>query len=75
MIRERMEDLNNTIAEDDNLRKWFTVGHSYFCTPVRHPDIGWYKQVILNEIGPLLREYWFDDEDKSEENIRKLLRD
>jgi 5-methylcytosine-specific restriction protein B len=30
MIQERMEDLNNTIAGDDNLRKWFTVGHSYF---------------------------------------------
>ena len=74
-IRERMEDLNNTIAGDDNLRKWFTVGHSYFCTPVRQPDIEWYKQVIMNEIGPLLREYWFDDEDKAEENIKKLLRD
>lgn len=74
-ICERMEDLNNTIAGDDNLRKWFTVGHSYFCNPVRQPDIEWYKQVIMNEIGPLLREYWFDDEDKAEENIKKLLRD
>jgi 5-methylcytosine-specific restriction protein B len=74
-IRERMEDLNNAIAGDDNLRKWFTIGHSYFCTPVRHPDNEWYKQVIMNEIGPLLREYWFDDEDKAEENIKKLLRD
>lgn len=75
MIKDRMEDLNDTIAGDDNLRKWFTVGHSYFCTPVSHPDILWYKQVIMNEIGPLLREYWFDDDDKSEENIKKLLHD
>jgi 5-methylcytosine-specific restriction protein B len=74
-IRESMVDLNSTIASDDNLRKSFTVGHSYFCTPVRNPDIEWYRQVIMNEIGPLLREYWFDDEDKAEENIKKLLRD
>jgi hypothetical protein len=70
-----MEILNSTIAGDDNLRKWFTVGHSYFCTQVRNPGIEWYQQVIMNEIGPLLREYWFDDEDKAEENIKKLLRD
>jgi 5-methylcytosine-specific restriction enzyme B len=74
-IRDRMEVLNSTIAGDDNLRKWFTVGHSYFCTPVRNPGNEWYQQVIRNEIGPLLREYWFDDEDKAEENIKKLLRD
>lgn len=74
-IKVRMEDLNNVIAEDDNLKKWFSVGHSYFCSPVQNPGEEWYKHIIVNEIGPLLREYWFDDEEKAEENIKKLLRD
>jgi len=74
-IKSRMEDLNNIISGDDNLRKWFSVGHSYFCSPVQNPDDTWYRRIILNEIGPLLREYWFDDEEKAEENIKKLLRD
>ena len=37
-------------------------------------DEEWYKHIIVNEIGPLLREYWFDDEQKAEENIKKLMR-
>jgi len=74
-IKNRMEDLNNVIAGDDNLRKWFSVGHSYFCSPIQNPNEEWYKHIIINEIGPLLREYWFDDEEKAEENIKKLLRD
>ncbi len=75
LIKDRMLQLNATITEDSNLSKWFTVGHSYFCTSIKKPDISWYKTVIKNEIGPLLHEYWFDDEEKAEENIRKLIRD
>jgi len=33
-IKERLEDLNIVISGDDNLRKWFSVGHSYFCNAV-----------------------------------------
>ena len=75
LIKDRMSELNATISEDSNLSKWFAVGHSYFCATVKNPDINWYKNVIKNEIGPLLHEYWFDDEEKAEENIRKLIRD
>jgi len=74
-IVTKMEDLNKKIADDDNLRKSFSIGHSYFCTKVESPNETWYKQVINNEIGPLLREYWFDDKQKAEENIKILLRD
>lgn len=74
-IVNRMEELNKVIAGDDNLRKYYSVGHSHFCHPVENPDEKWYQQIIINEIGPLLREYWFDDEEKAEEQIKKLLRD
>jgi 5-methylcytosine-specific restriction protein B len=74
-IVARMDELNKVISADDNLRKYFSVGHSYFCSPKKGSDEEWYKKVIVNEIGPLLREYWFDDEEKAEEQIKKLLRD
>jgi len=56
-IHEKMVDLNNTIAGDDNYENRLLLVIVIFCTPVRHPDIEWYKQVIMNEIGPLLREF------------------
>ena len=74
-IVNRMEELNKVISGDDNLRKYYSVGHSHFCHPVKNPDEKWYRQIIINEIGPLLREYWFDDEEKADEQIRKLLHD
>ena len=74
LIRSRMEDLNAMISADNNLGRWFNVGHSYFCLPNKDSDESWYRHIISNEIGPLLREYWFDDEEKAEENINKLKR-
>jgi 5-methylcytosine-specific restriction protein B len=73
-IRSRMEDLNAIISGDDNLGKWFSVGHSYFCSKNKDGDEVWYNHIITNEIGPLLKEYWFDDEEKANENINKLNR-
>jgi 5-methylcytosine-specific restriction enzyme B len=73
-IRSRMEDLNAIISGDDNLGKWFSVGHSYFCSKNNDEDEVWYNHIITNEIGPLLKEYWFDDEEKANENINKLNR-
>lgn len=75
MIINRMNDLNSKISADDNLRKSFSIGHSYFCSPPENADESWYRQIINNEIGPLLSEYWFDDEEKAEEQKLKLLRD
>ena len=31
-----------------------------------------YNNIIEMEIEPLIREYWFDDEDTAEEQIKKL---
>ena len=74
-IISRFDDLNATISGDDNLGRWFAIGHSYFCSRPLVDESTWYKQVIENEIRPLLREYWFDDIEKAEDNVNKLLRD
>ena len=43
----------------------FEVGHSFFCPPADSTESldweAWYRFVVEWEIGPLLREYWFDD--------------
>lgn len=70
-IYDRIERLNNQIQSDENLGSEFRIGHSYFCS-VPYPlksEISWYSEIIKYEIGPLLREYWFDDRAKAEEEI------
>ncbi len=74
-IISRFNDLNAVISEDDNLGRWFSIGHSYFCSKPIVNESTWYRQVIDNEIRPLLREYWFDDIEKAEDNVNKLLRE
>lgn len=74
-IISRLDDLNQTISGDNNLGRWFSIGHSYFCAKPRVTDTIWYEQVICNEIKPLLKEYWFDDVDKAEDYVKSLLRD
>ena len=50
------------IKTDKNLGDGFQIGHSYFCEPDNMSgDENWYRFVIENEIGPLLKEYWFDN--------------
>lgn len=72
----KMTALNETIKKDSkNLGKGYMVGHSYFCpngSEIKY-DHEWYESVVKNEIKPLLEEYWFDDEQKSEQEIKKLM--
>ncbi|MCP4154620.1 MAG: EVE domain-containing protein, partial [bacterium] len=67
--------LNKKIAADsNNLGPGFKIGHSYFC-PVDENDKydkKWYENVIRTEVASLIREYWFDDEDKAENLINAL---
>lgn len=75
-IVRNMTALNQVIANDRvNLGPGFCVGHSYFCTGIS--DVGatpeWYEDVVVSEILPLLREYWFDDLPATEEWKRRLL--
>ncbi len=74
-IARRMNDLNQEITDDQaNLGSGFCVGHSFFCTK-REPqstEAEWYQQIIENEIGPLLKEYWFDNPEKAMRWVDRL---
>lgn len=73
LIIDRLTDLNKTIKKDDNLKEWFGIGHSYFCNVPDNPSKDWYQSIINSEIGPLIKEYWFDNESFADECIKKLL--
>jgi hypothetical protein len=75
-ITQRMNDLNQEISDDQaNLGSGFCIGHSFFCTK-REPQSTegeWYRQIIQNEIAPLLKEYWFDNTEKVSKWVDRLL--
>ena len=58
-----VQQLNETITNDESLGEGFCVGHSYFCTNVTIND-EWIKSVVEYELIPLLKEYWFDEPTK-----------
>jgi len=73
-ITSRIIALNNKILNDRNLGKGFQIGHSYFSNFNENDDAQkWYKRVINLEIAPLLEEYWFDNEEKAQVEINKLI--
>ena len=79
-INDRMSELNDKIAGDASLGRNFAVGHSYFCdldSGLRGNDAEgwdrWYRNIVETEIQPLLEEYWFDDLDKADAEVRNLL--
>ncbi|MGP4082722.1 AAA family ATPase [Pseudalkalibacillus sp. R45] len=60
-------EINNEISKDTiNLGKGYEIGHSYFCptTETIQDEQNWLDRIIRLEVAPLLREYWFDQEDK-----------
>jgi 5-methylcytosine-specific restriction protein B len=73
-ILVKIKTLNIFIENDQRLGKGYKIGHSYF-TPtekIENQDL-WYKDIIENEIEPLLYEYWFDDEETAIEQIENLI--
>ena len=61
VIQERMDALNETIANDPSLGKQFCIGHSVVTpAPQTVMDAAWFESVVDTEIRPLLAEYWFD---------------
>lgn len=73
---EKINNLNLVISSDKkNLGPGFAVGHSYFSriTDSHHPDETWYASIVRRELAVLLNEYWFDDLEKAEEEVRKLV--
>ncbi len=76
-LRSRIEALNQQIAGDDRLGPQYRIGHSYL-TPSSSVDDqkGWFRDVVARQIGPLLREYWFDDKaEKARKACEQLLRE
>jgi 5-methylcytosine-specific restriction protein B len=74
-IAARMQALNDVITADTkNLGAGYQIGHSFFCpTDGVQPDDAWYRRVIESEIVPLLQEYWFDDDQKVQQQRSALL--
>lgn len=73
----RMDALNVRIAEDTtNLGPGYRIGHSFFCAIPEgvKPDWPWYRQIIDADIGPLVREYYFDNPKQVETLLADLLR-
>jgi len=72
----RICSLNERIRDDTvNLGQGYEIGHSFFCPQDTEEelDMDWYRSVVEFEIAPLLREYWFDDLDRAEEEIAALV--
>jgi hypothetical protein len=73
-IVTRLTNLNKDIASDTtNLGPGFRIGHSFFCPSQGPSDEAWYRSVVETEVGPLLREYYFDNLEKADEKIKGLL--
>ena len=75
-IISRLSNLNEEIASDTkNLGPGYVIGPSFFCptSKVQVLDDDWYKEIVLNEVKPLLEEYWFDDSKKADNAVDALL--
>ncbi|MGG3480005.1 AAA family ATPase [Peribacillus frigoritolerans] len=62
-----ISEINQEIITDTfNLGKGYEIGHSYFCPTIEkvEDEQKWLERVIRLEIAPLLKEYWFDQEEK-----------
>ena len=67
-------DLNKVIENDDSLGSGFCIGHSYLCNKDKKDveDNDWLKRVVKFDIAPMLREYWFDNDTKFNNEVQKL---
>ena len=66
-----IKSLNKEIEKDHSLGSGFCIGHSYFCAYDKdHTD--WLDNVVNYDIIPMLKEYWFDNEDKYQSEVQKL---
>lgn len=75
-ILDVMTRINDEVGSDTvNLGRGFCIGHSYFCSysSSNSSEEEWFNRIIVREIGPLLREYWFDNETKANSLIEQSL--
>lgn len=64
-------ELNKSIESDDSLGSGFCIGHSYFCNLTTITD-NLLADIVEYDIIPMLREYWFDNDNKFKEESQKL---
>lgn len=64
-------DLNKVIESDDSLGSGFCIGHSYLCNKT-DVNSDWLRRVVNFDIAPMLREYWFDNDTKFNNEVQKL---
>lgn len=62
----RIEELNDEISREPSLGPGFCIGHSYFSNPDGKWTLDELRLIVDYDILPMLREYWFDDQDKLE---------
>ncbi len=68
LVKALME-LNRVIADDDSLGTGFCIGHSYLCDLGDDYDLG---SIVEYDIIPMLREYWFDNNERFDKEAQKL---
>ena len=66
---DALKDLNKVIAEDDSLGTGFCIGHSYLCDLGDDYDL---ESIVEYDIIPMLREYWFDNNERFEKEAQRL---
>ncbi len=62
-------ELNKVIESDDSLGSGFCIGHSYLCNLDGGYDL---ESIVEYDIIPMLREYWFDNDSKFNQEAQKL---
>ncbi len=62
-------DLNKIIEDDDSLGSGFCIGHSYLCDLDKGYSLA---SRVEYDIIPMLREYWFDNDSKFNQEAQKL---
>ena len=66
---DALKDLNKVIADDDSLGTGFCIGHSYLCDLGNDYDL---ESIVEFDIIPMLREYWFDNNERFNKEANKL---
>lgn len=56
-----IKELNEEIKYDESLGEGFRIGHSYLCNLKSADNLDF---IVEYELIPLLKEYWFDEQDK-----------
>lgn len=69
-VIDAVKELNETIAHDSTLGTGFCIGHSYFCN--LNSDNLQLDNIIEYDIIPMLREYWFDNDNTFNNESQKL---